>query len=271
MALQEVVQGAPRNFVRLYARSLLESIRPVTRLRGHRLWEVDALRGVAIVMMVIYHLVWDLWGLAGWPIDLYSLFWFLWQRTTASLFIFLAGLSLYLRYRRARGRPTGTSVLIRSLVLLTWGAVISFVTYLYYPAMYVRFGILHFIGVATFLAYWLVPSLPATLLAAAVFLLLPQVPWRHDILWLDWVGMARTARPAFDFWSLVPWQGVVLLGVAAGYFFFPQGERRWRLPSIPPALVRWLSLAGQNSLLIYLVHQPILITLLALTGIVPLS
>ena len=32
------------------------------RTRTSRFWEVDTLRGVAIVMMIIFHFMWDLWA-----------------------------------------------------------------------------------------------------------------------------------------------------------------------------------------------------------------
>ena len=56
-----------------------------------RLWEMDALRGVAILMMVLYHLLFDLSALGGFPIDVFTGFWRLEARATASLFITLAG------------------------------------------------------------------------------------------------------------------------------------------------------------------------------------
>ncbi|MCA9869819.1 MAG: DUF1624 domain-containing protein, partial [Anaerolineae bacterium] len=37
----------------------------MTHLRAGRLWEIDALRGIAIIMMVVYHLLWDLSSMGG--------------------------------------------------------------------------------------------------------------------------------------------------------------------------------------------------------------
>jgi uncharacterized membrane protein len=74
---------------------------------AERLWEIDALRGVAILMMVVYHLLWDLASLGGYDITLRSGFWSYWQIVTASLFTGLVGLSLTLSYSRERQtRPT---------------------------------------------------------------------------------------------------------------------------------------------------------------------
>ncbi len=256
-----------------YLHALLASIRPVLRPRGHRLWEVDALRGFAIVIMVIYHLVWDLWGLAGWPIDMYGPFWTIWQRVTASLFIGLVGVSLHLRYQRqrARGTPSPRPVLLRAATILTWGMVISVVTYIYQPLMYIRFGILHFIAVAMVIAYLFAPLSWPNLLLGLGLLFLPRSPWRHGVPWLEWLGLARTVHPALDYFPLVPWLGVVLLGLFLGHLLFPGGKRRFPLPLHSPPVLRWLQIAGQNSLLIYLIHQPILITLLILLGVVPIG
>lgn len=256
-----------------FIRALVQSVRPLFRPRAHRLWEVDVLRGVAIVLMVIYHLVWDLWGLAGWPIDMDGTFWRTWQRITATSFIVLVGVSLHLRYRRtlARGWVRARPVYLRAAVIFTWGLIIGVVTYLFQPLMYVRFGILHFIGVAIALAWPLTRFPRLSLALGSTLLLLPRLPWRHNVIWLDWLGMARTVHPAFDYFPLVPWLGVVLLGIFLGYIAFPRGERRFPLPSRSPRGIRWLQVAGQNSLLLYLIHQPVLITLLVIMGIVPVG
>ena len=250
------------------------SITPVIHIRRDRYWEVDALRGVAITIMVIYHLVWDLYGLAGWHINMYTGFWHYWQLVTASLFIGLVGVSMSLRAGRLRqrGKLSFRPFFWRGLIIFSWGMVVSIVTWFYQPAGYVRFGILHFIGVAIILAYPFLRFRWFNLILGMILLLLPELtPWRHDIAWLEWLGMIRSPHPAFDYFPVIPWLGVVLIGIFLGNMLYPQGKRAFSLPDLTDfAPIRWLALAGQNSLLIYLIHQPILITTLILLGVVKL-
>ena len=90
------------------------------RTRTARFWEVDTLRGVAIVMMVIFHFMWDLWAYRIMPdLVLYAGFWKYFQRTTASLFIVLVGVSMTLSYRAAIRSKGNTDGLFRKF-LLTW-------------------------------------------------------------------------------------------------------------------------------------------------------
>ncbi len=250
------------------------SIRPVIHFRSDRYWEVDAWRGFAIVIMVIYHLVWDLYGMAGWKVDVYSGFWHIWQQVTATSFIGLVGVSMGLRAGRMRqkGKVHFLPFCQRGLVIFSWGLVISLVTFLYEPAGYVRFGILHFIGVAIILAYPFLRFRWLNLILGVVLLLLSRVTsWRHDIPWLEWLGMIQKPHPAFDYFPVIPWLGVVLIGVFLGNMLYPEGKRAFSPPDWSRfAPMRWLALAGQNSLLIYLIHQPILITLLILSGVIKL-
>ena len=142
----------------IYLTGMRGSVKPVLFLREDRLWEIDVLRGVAIVMMVIYHFLWDLHSLGGYDIALRTGFWSYWQIATASLFTGLVGLSLTLSYNREREiHPTGSlwaKYIIRGLTVLTWGLVIGVVTFLALGVgLYVRFGILHLIGLSIILAY----------------------------------------------------------------------------------------------------------------------
>lgn len=66
-----------------------------------RLWEVDLIRGMAVVSMVIFHLAFDLNYLGILRIDLDSALWFYLARLTASLFLLLVGISLTLSHSRA--------------------------------------------------------------------------------------------------------------------------------------------------------------------------
>ncbi|MCB0201186.1 MAG: DUF1624 domain-containing protein, partial [Anaerolineae bacterium] len=141
-----------------YFSGMRTSIRPVTHLRAGRLWEIDALRGIAIIMMVVYHLLWDLSSMGGLDIAMRSGFWGVWQNITASLFTGLVGLSMTLSYANARQRqPTGSlwpKFFLRGLTIFSWGVVISIVTYVALgPMFYVRFGILQLIGTSIIIAY----------------------------------------------------------------------------------------------------------------------
>jgi uncharacterized membrane protein len=258
-----------------YLTGMRASVRPALVLRSDRLWEVDALRGIAILMMVVYHLMWDLASLGGYDIAVRSGFWHAWQMTTASLFTGLVGLSLTLSYNRERqSHPTGSlwsKYLMRGLTIFTWGLVIGVVTFLALGAdYYVRFGILHLIGLSIIIAYPFLPPRRVWLnLALGVLLIgLGAVipPLGIDMPWLEW--LAPTPGSGVDYAPLIPWFGRVLIGVFLGNLLYPGGARRFSLPDLSQlAVVRALRLLGQNSLLIYLVHQPILIATLVLLGI----
>ena len=69
-----------------------------TDRRQTRLWEVDTLRGVAIVLMVFFHFVWDLSYFGLYQANVLVGPWQTFARFIATLFIFVMGVSLTLSY-----------------------------------------------------------------------------------------------------------------------------------------------------------------------------
>ena len=68
---------------------------------GPRFWEIDTMRGVAIITMIVYHTMWDLWYWGVLPdVVLWEGFWKYWQRFTAGTFLILVGVSMTIVYRR---------------------------------------------------------------------------------------------------------------------------------------------------------------------------
>jgi uncharacterized membrane protein len=267
--------SAVSNTLGTYLSGMRTSITPVLGLREDRVWEIDMLRGVAIFMMVVYHLLWDLQGLAGYDIDVYTGFWHYWQIATASLFLLLVGVSLTLSYHQSLQRHPDQSpfpkILLRAAEVFSWGMVVTLVTYLFDPVWYVRFGILHLIGVSMVFGYfflrfrWL--NLVLGILVMALGWVVPVVGL--DIEALSWLGLDATPGTVFDHSPMIPWFGRVLIGIFIGNTLYANGVRQFRLPDLSNwLLVRTLRLMGQNSLLIYLIHQPIMIILLVLLGVV---
>ncbi|RME85148.1 MAG: DUF1624 domain-containing protein [Caldilineae bacterium] len=252
------------------------SIRPIPQIQTTRLWEIDAVRGIAIIMMVIYHFMWDLRGLGGYDINVYTGFWHYFQLATASLFTGLVGLSLTLSYNRARargGQRLWRKFAGRGIQIFSWGLVVGIVTFLFDPPRYVRFGILHLIGTSIILAYPFLRFRWLNLVLGVILLLLGKIAPLFIVSSgpLDWLISGARPRPAFDYFPLIPWFGVVLIGIFLGNLLYRGGSRRYPLlDDLRIAPARVLRLMGQNSLLIYLLHQPIMITILTLLGVVSL-
>jgi uncharacterized membrane protein len=244
--------------------------------RGQRFWEVDCLRGLAIIMMVIYHLMWDLSYVGVTDVNVFEGFWLGFQRATASLFLLLVGVSLQLSGARARLTHRSQAAvwrrqLRRGLTVFAWGMVVTLATWLLLRDAFVRFGILHLIGLSMLLAYpflrlgpWNL-ALGAGLIAAGRLLQEVTV----DAPWLLWLGLRPQNFYTVDYFPLLPWFGVVLIGLAVGDLVYRDDTRRLALPDLsalpPVSLVSWL---GRHSLAIYLLHQPLLIALLIALGLV---
>ena len=274
-------------YLRSYLGGMQSSIWPGFKPLPGRLFEVDVCRGIAILIMVVYHLMWNLRNYAGYDINVQEGFWGYWQEATVGLFAILVGVSLTLSYRREREiRPVGSlwpKYLVRGATILTWGLLVTLVTYLTLgPDRFVRFGILHLIGVSIALAYpllqfrWLNLALAAVVIGLG--LVMDQI--RPDLPWLSWLVRVPDTG-GVDYAPVIPMLSRVLIGVFLGNLLQPQLAERLRSSSttllgtrskMKPAwsaknpAVRVLERMGQNSLLIYFVHQPILIGLLFLVG-----
>jgi len=234
-----------------------------------RFWELDALRGAAVVAMVFYHGMWDLAYTGVYRGDLGSLWWHVFARSIATTFLWLVGMGIVLRADRTPHGVPPQAWLERGVKLLAWGIAISLVTRPIFGSPVIAYGVLHFIGTALILAPLILRCRRWALPAGLVLLALdPLVARLHpDTYWLLPLGLHPRAYFYVDYFPIVPWLGVVLLGVWAGPKYLALRER---LVSWPPRAPRWLRplvFLGRHALIVYLIHQPLLVALLTLFGV----
>lgn len=240
-----------------------------------RLWEVDAARGLAVVAMIGYHLVFDLAAFGDLDVAPQAGLLAVVADGIAALFVLLTGVSAAL----AAARPTPPGVhrrrtLHRAATILAAGVVVSVATWLVDPVGFVRFGILQLIGVSIVLALPFGGRPRLALVVGAVLLAGGPVALavRVDTPWLIPFGLRPPDLWMLDYRPLVPWFGVVLIGIALGWALYGRRGGRSLAPTegrSPPARVlAWL---GRHSLAVYLVHQPVMLTILSLLGLVDLG
>lgn len=228
---------------------------------------IDALRGGAIVLMVVYHLCWDLHDLGIATFALYdNPFWIGFRSLILILFLGIMGVSLVLA---AEGGIDRRRYARRLGLVVVGAAIVTGTSLVLLPESPIWFGVLQFIAVASVLALpflrlgWLWLAGIAALLWAASFYSDPM----FDAPWLRWAGLMTYEPASSDYVPLLPWFAVVLGGMAVGKLLFAgdtaagagAGIAAWRGEAWP---VRALKFSGRHSLIVYLVHQPVLIGLL---------
>jgi uncharacterized membrane protein len=239
-----------------------------------RFWEMDLLRGCAILLMVLYHLLFDLNYFAVYDIRVTSGFPLAMARTAASLFLLLVGLSLTLSYFRSRlmghEKDFFSHLLKRSVWILSLAMAVTWVTYLAIGRGFIVFGVLHLIGLSLLLAYPFLNLQKANFVFGVALILLGKYLEGISVgfPWLLWMGLAPANFYSVDYFPVFPWFGVILLGMGLGSLLYPGYRRSFFLPDLSASsIVGTLAYLGQNSLPIYLVHQPMIIALLCLSGV----
>ena len=223
-----------------------------------RIWELDVLRGLCILGMVVVHFMYDLvelYGLIEWeypPLFSFVMNW------GGVLFLLISGICVTL----------GSRCIRRGLLVLACGVVVSAVTYgMYYfgfsgKSIIIYFGVLHCLGTCMLLwplfrklPHWALAAIGLVLVIAGLYLkTLPGIshPWLM-IFGLPWAGFASS-----DYFPLLPYLGFFLIGSALGKSVYRKKESL--LPQVNPKnfLIRFFSLFGKYSLWIYMLHQPVL-------------
>lgn len=210
-------------------------------MRAHYL---DALRGMAVIWMIIFHGAYDLrmFNYVTWNFS--EGFWYGFPRFIAFTFLFCVGLSL--NYGHSP-RPNWQSLKKRSLKLGLAALCVSVGTYFMFPEQWIFFGTLHCILVGSILGAMVVNHRKLAW-GLLVSILIGQYVLAFDIKWVSSI----IQKPSMDFIPIYPWFWAILLGIVIG----PYLSRIQLLKEMKSN--RFLNFLGQHSLKIYLIHQPVI-------------
>lgn len=240
-----------------------------------RITLIDTLRGVALLAMASYHFTWDLefFGYLD-PGTATQGWWKIYARSIASSFLFLAGVSLVLaHYPSIRWDAFWK----RFGMVAGAAAAISIATLIALPNEWIFFGILHSIAVASLIGLAFVrmsPFVSGSAVALLVILLIVDSwiapgSFRSELFdprYLSWTGLFQHAPRSNDFVPLFPWLAALLGGIAVTRVAM---QRNWLTPlSLVQTRPNLVSRAGRHSLVIYLLHQPVLITIVYIMSMV---
>lgn len=220
---------------------------------------LDALRGVAIVWMALFHFGFDLnhFGLLV-PRQsfLSDPFWTNQRTAIVTLFLLCAGLGQATALSAGQPWPRfwrRWAQVAACAVLVSLGSAWMF------PRSWISFGVLHGIALMLLAVRWLAPLRAWLWPLGAICLALPRLVQSpvFDTRWTNWVGLITHKPVTEDYVPVLPWLGVMLWGVALGQWLFER-HRGW-LAGTVPALARPLATLGRWSLSFYMLHQPVLI------------
>ncbi len=222
-----------------------------------RSYSLDFIRALAIVLMVVYHFNFDLFVFGVHDINPNNhVEWRAFRYLIMTLFLVCVGISIVLSHTP----HIRVKKLIRRLIILGLASiVVSIGSYTQFPNSWIYFGILHFILIGSVVALLFRNNPNVALSVALIILLLYNADWIgvHGLFeWVQpWLGLPYRSE---DSVPLIPWISAVLIGIYVGHYrlyVFTQNEQYSQ---------RIIAFMSKYSLWIYLIHQPILIGLLAL-------
>jgi uncharacterized membrane protein len=228
----------------------------------NRNYTLDIIRTLAIVLMVIFHFIYDLkfFGYITWDIP-DGVGWQQFRWLIISLFFLCLGISLTFAHEHSIRMK---KFLVRVSQISVAALVISIATYLAVYDNWIFFGVLHFLAFASCVAIWLVRMPKFSFALGLIFLMvgvLQLIPSRWPF-YLLFDGLPIYTN---DYVAIFPWLGMVFFGITIGHSqWFKNDPLSTRIMHNNNKTSTWAVWPGQHSLSIYLLHQPIMMGILYL-------
>jgi uncharacterized membrane protein len=214
-----------------------------------RLHLIDQFRGLAVLLMAIFHFCYDLSVFNFITFKLNGGFFSYYRYVIVTLFFLSVGAGLYSAHQPA---IQWRKFAIRLAKIGAGALFITISTYFMYPKAWVWFGVLHFILVASILSLPLIKQpLTAVITGIGIFLLFNLTDWFNlHFLYLEYRDALHLPRGTVDLTRLIPWLGMVYIGIYVAH------KKCWGIQGIPlfifEPVINWLS---KHAFIIYLVHQ----------------
>ncbi|MBN1775951.1 MAG: DUF1624 domain-containing protein [Clostridiales bacterium] len=265
--------------------------------KSNRAFELDALRGLAIFMMICHHLIWDIRYLLGY--DLFEFqegdfFNYVLQPFFLCCFILISGICCTFsrnNLKRSLRMLIGSVAISVIMALVSYALLaVGVISDLHEEGLFVFFNILHLLTVGTFIC-WVIEKLEMNagknlvtgdkksvyysslinsgliIAALCVFMAEPLIRiLRNDLNTYAFLPLGILPKDAIsmgDYLPMIPWLGVYLIGISVGRTLYINRETAFpNTPQIIRALSRPLEFIGRHSLFVYLIHQPIILAIL---------
>lgn len=213
-----------------------------------RITELDFFRGIALLLMVYFHTIWSMNELFGYHIAYMSWVNFFIGRISAIGFILISGIVFSL----------GKFNLKRFLLLTGMSIIITVTTYRYNSDYVIRFGILHFFALSSLIALFFSKMNKYVIMGIGIGIIVAW-SWISNISvqseYLFFVGVVSKTFQSADYYPLIPWFGVYLIGMGMAKILYEKRRNIfWKIFDFGPINFIW-----RHTLAIYILHQPIII------------
>ena len=228
---------------------------------------LDYIRGINLISMILYHFIWDMVYIFGVNWTWYkSEAGYIWQQSICWTFIMLSGFCWSLGKQRLK----------RGLTVLGAGMLVTAITVLVMPENQIIFGVLSLMGSCTLLLIPLekilkkIPKGIGFLSCMVIFILLRHINEGYigigeDILFqlpevlyqgylMTYLGFTDGSFYSTDYFSIFPWVFLFM----AGYFLYGMMQKKALLKQLQIERVTFVEMMGKHSLMLYLMHQPII-------------
>lgn len=229
---------------------------------------LDNIRGINLISMIIYHLIWDIVYILGCDLEWYKSIWgYIWQQSICWTFILLSGFCWSI----------GKNKLKRGFQVLAAGAAISLITTIFMPQQKIIFGVLTMIGSCMLITILLDKILKnvspniGIFCSALLFVIFRNIndgylgfeSWNimkiprsfYSNRFMTYLGFREPNFYSTDYFSLFPWIFLFILGY---YLYKSINSSDYKDKILSKKGIMWIEFIGKNSLVIYLLHQPVI-------------
>jgi uncharacterized membrane protein len=217
-------------------------------------------------MMIFYHIFFDLNYFKLVLIDLKSIFMLVFLYTIGTTFLLLVGISLSINYSKMKQNYSEIDIrkkiILRGFKILMIGFLITIITWIYPKDGFIIFGVLHCIGLSIIISTFFL-KYNITNLVFGTFMILIGIfldSYYFNFNYFLWLGLKPIHFYTLDYFPLFPWIGVILIGIFFGQNLYSGKTRNFVIKCLSNySIIKFLTFLGRHSLILYLIHQPIII------------
>lgn len=224
---------------------------------NNRIWELDFLRGITAIAMVLYHMFFDLNEYYGYSFGVVNT---IVANIGAGVFIFISGISSTLTNRNIK----------RGLIVFACAVVVTIVSIPIMKEYYIRFGILHFFGVSMIFKGIIDRFIRDKRIQIIILLFVILVSFVFGYYFksigttnpfLFPIGIITSDFVSFDYFPVFPYISYYCIGVIFGYIVYKNKVSIFK-NFVNNIIIKQLCVLGKHTLIVYIIHQPILLAIL---------